>query len=69
MEEHLFQLLSVHGNNDVRRTETHSAESLVPEPGMFEVQITIEKKMYKSPGIDQIDRLDPVGVNSMLREA
>ena len=67
----MFQLLSVHGNNDVRRTETHSAESesLVPEPGMFEVQIAIEKKMYKSPGIDQIDRLDPVGVNSMLREA
>jgi hypothetical protein len=29
---HFFQLLNVHGVNDVRQTEIHTAEPLVPEP-------------------------------------
>jgi hypothetical protein len=48
-------LLNVHGVKDVRQTEIHTAESLVPEPSSYEVEIAIEKlKRYKSPGIDQI---------------
>jgi hypothetical protein len=49
------QLLNIHGVNDVRRTEVHTAEPLVPEPSAFEVEVAIEKlKRHKSPGIDQI---------------
>ena len=49
------QLLNVHGVHDVRQTETHTAEPLVPEPSAFEVDLAIEKlKSNKSPGIDQI---------------
>ena len=53
---YLFQLLNVvHGVNDVRQTEIHTAEPLVPEPSAFEVELAIEKlKGHKSPGIDQI---------------
>jgi hypothetical protein len=43
------QLLNVHGDSDVRQTEIHTAEPLVPEPSAFEVQMAIEKlKRYKS---------------------
>ena len=46
---------TVHGFNDVRQTELHPAETLVPEPSAFEVQLTIEKlKRYTSPSIEQI---------------
>jgi hypothetical protein len=31
------QLLNVHGVNDVRQSETHTAEPLLPEPRAFEV--------------------------------
>jgi hypothetical protein len=49
------QLLNVHGVNDVRQTEIHTAEPLVHEPGPSEVDIIIKKlKSFKSPGIDQI---------------
>jgi hypothetical protein len=49
------QLLNVHADNDVRQTEIHTAEPLVPEPSVFEVELDIEKlKRYKSPGTDQI---------------
>ena len=37
------QLLNVHGVNDVRQTEIHTAEPLVPEPGAFEVELPTEK--------------------------
>jgi hypothetical protein len=36
-------ILSVIGVNDVRQTEIHSAEPLLPEPSAFEVDITMEK--------------------------
>jgi hypothetical protein len=45
----------VHGDNNVRQTEIHTAEPLVPGPSAFQVEMAIEKlKRYKSPGIDQI---------------
>ena len=43
------------GVNDVRQTEIHTAEPLVPEPRAFEVELVTEKlKTQKSPGTDQI---------------
>jgi hypothetical protein len=52
---HFSQLLNIHGVNDVRQIEVHTAEPLVPEPSAFEVEIAIEKlKSHKSPGINQI---------------
>ena len=48
-------LLNVHGVNDIKHTDIHTAEPLVPEPSAFEVELAIEKlKSHKSPGIDQI---------------
>jgi len=49
------QILNIRGVNDVRQTEIHTAESLVPEPSASEFELAIEKlKRHKSPGIDQI---------------
>ena len=49
------QLLNVHGVNEIGQAKTHTAEPLVPEPSVFEVELAIEKsKNHKSPGIDQI---------------
>ena len=31
------QILNVHGVNDVRQTEIHTAEALIPEPSASEV--------------------------------
>jgi len=43
------------GVNDVRQTEIHTTEPLVPEPSAFQVELPTEKlKSHKSPGIDQI---------------
>ena len=42
------QILNVHGVNDVRQAEIHTAEALVPELA------TDKLKSNKSPGIDQI---------------
>ena len=54
-KKYFSQLLNVHGVNDVRQAEIHTAEPLVPEPSAFEVELAIEKlKSHKSPGIDQI---------------
>jgi hypothetical protein len=45
----------LHGVNDVRQTEIHTAEPLVLEPSSFETQIAIEiLRRYKSPSTDQI---------------
>jgi hypothetical protein len=49
------QLLNVYGVHDVRQTEIHTAEPLVPELSASEVVMAIEKlKRHKLPGIDQI---------------
>jgi len=37
------QLLNVHGINNVRQTDIHTAEPLVPEPSAFEFEMAIEK--------------------------
>jgi hypothetical protein len=53
--QHFSQLLNVHGVNEVRQAETQTAEPLVPEPSVIEVELAIEKlRSQKSPGIDQI---------------
>jgi hypothetical protein len=55
VEENFSQLLNVHGFNDVRQVEINTAEPLVLEPSLFEVELAIEKiKSHKSPGIDQV---------------
>jgi len=47
--------LSVHGVNEVRHTEIHTAEPLVPEPSAFKIELAIGKlKSHKPPGIVQI---------------
>ena len=47
--DYFSQLLNVHGVHDVRQTETHTAEPLVPGPSAFEVELAIEKlKSHKS---------------------
>ena len=49
------QILNVHGVNDVRQTEIHTAEPLVPEPSVPDIELATEKlKSYESPGIDRI---------------
>jgi hypothetical protein len=49
------QVLNIHGVHGVRQMDMHTAESLVPEPSLVEVEIAIEKlKSYKSPGTNQI---------------
>jgi hypothetical protein len=51
---HFSQLLNVQGVNDVRHSEVHRAEPLVPEPSAFEVEMAVGKlKRHKSPGTDQ----------------
>jgi hypothetical protein len=48
-------ILNVHGVSDVRQSEIHTAEPLVPEPSALELELAIEKlKSHKSPDIDQI---------------
>jgi hypothetical protein len=45
----------VHGVNDLRQTEIHTAEPVVRELSPFEIEVAIEKvKRHKSQGIDQI---------------
>ena len=47
------QMLNVHGVNDVRQTEIHTAEPLVPEPSASKFELAIEKlKSHKSPATD-----------------
>jgi hypothetical protein len=49
------QVLNAHGVHDVRQMDIHTAEPLVPEPSLVEVEITIGKlKSYKSRSTAQI---------------
>jgi hypothetical protein len=46
--------LHLHNVSDVRQTEVHTAEPLVPCPSRLEVEIAIAKlKKYKSSGSDK----------------
>jgi hypothetical protein len=54
-KNYFSQLLNVHGVNDVRQTEIHTAEPLVPEPSASEFELANENlKKHKSPGIDHV---------------
>jgi hypothetical protein len=45
----------LHGFNDVRQTEIHTAEPLVTEPTASKAEVAIEMlKSHKSPGTDRI---------------
>ena len=47
--------MNVQRVNEVRQTELHTAEPLLPEPSAFRFELVIEKlKSHKSLGIDQI---------------
>jgi hypothetical protein len=46
-KNHFSQLLNVHGVSDVRQTEAHITEPLVPEPSAFEGELAIEKTKTK----------------------
>jgi hypothetical protein len=49
------QLLNIHAVSEVRQTEIHTAQPLVPEQSTSEVELVIEKlKSHRSPGIGQI---------------
>jgi len=49
------QLLNVCGVNDVRQTETHTADLLVSEPSASDVEMATEKlRRHKSPGTAEI---------------
>jgi hypothetical protein len=39
----ICHILNVHGFSDVRQTQMHTAEPLVPEPTSFDVEIAIEQ--------------------------
>ena len=52
---HFSQLLYVQEFNDVRQTEIYTSDPLVPEPSMFDVEMSIKKlRRHKSLCIDQI---------------
>jgi hypothetical protein len=54
-KNYFCQLLNVHGVGDVRQTEMHTAEPLVPEPSASEIEVANWKlKRYKFQGVDQI---------------
>jgi hypothetical protein len=60
----------VHGINDVRQTEMHTAELLIPGPSSFKVEIATEKlKRHKSPGTNKIPaEMIQVGSNTLCSE-
>jgi hypothetical protein len=62
--------LNVHGVNDVRQTENHTAEPLVPEPSTSEVEMAIDKlRRHKSPDTDPISaELIKAGGRTILYE-
>jgi hypothetical protein len=54
-KSYFSQLLNVHNVSDVRQTEVHTAEPLLPGSSRLEVEIALAKlEKYKSPGSDQI---------------
>jgi hypothetical protein len=54
-KNYFSQLLNIHLVSYVIQIEIHTAEPLVPDLSLFEVEIAIAKlKRYKSPGSDEI---------------
>jgi hypothetical protein len=66
-KNYFSQLLNVHGLNNVKQTDMHTAKPLVPKHSPFEAEIVIEKlKIYKLPGINQIlAELTQAGSNTL----
>jgi hypothetical protein len=49
------QVLSIHGVREFKQMDIHTAEPLVPEPSLVEVEIATDNlKSYKSPCTDKI---------------
>jgi len=44
----------MHGAKDVRKTDIHTTEALVPEPSAFEFQMAVKLKWHNLPGLDKI---------------
>jgi hypothetical protein len=53
-KKYFSQLLNVHRAINVRQTEIHTAELLVPDPSPFDVIAMAKLKRYKTPCSDQI---------------
>jgi hypothetical protein len=51
---HFSQLFSVRGVSDLRRTEIHTAQPIVPGPSPYGIEMVIAKLTVTSPNIDQI---------------
>jgi hypothetical protein len=52
-KKYFSQLFNLDGVNEFRHTENQTAETLVPEPSAFELELAIEKlRSHKLPGID-----------------
>jgi hypothetical protein len=68
--KHFSQLLNIHGVNDVRQTEIHTAEPLVPELSAFKFGVDVEKlRRHKSSFINQIaTELIKTGDRTILSE-
>jgi len=44
--KHFSQLFNVHGVSDVRQIEIHTAETLMPEPSAFEVEMVLNPSAW-----------------------
>jgi len=42
-KNYFSQILNVHGVSEVRQAEIHTAEPVVPEPSILEVELALEK--------------------------
>jgi hypothetical protein len=69
-KNYFYQLFNVHGINNVKQTEIHRAEPLVPEPSSSETETAIQKlERYKSQGTDQIPaEINQAGDNTLHSE-
>jgi hypothetical protein len=63
-------VVNVRAVHDVRQKDIHTAEPLVPEPSLVEVEIAIGNlKSYKSPGTDNIPaELIKAGIETLCSE-
>jgi hypothetical protein len=63
-------VLNIHGVHNVRQKDIHTAEPLIPEPRLVELEVAILKlKSYKSPGTNKIPaELIKAGVETLYSE-
>jgi hypothetical protein len=61
--------LNVHGFNDIRQTEIHTAEPRVPEPSVFAFELATENlKYHKSTGIDKIPASLYLSIRGVIKQ-